>query len=66
MSKRDEAIRNFAIWDLKRNRDYYPAGAIDPEGCFYNGQIGDCNTGCPQFLRGGCPVEDEVKENENA
>lgn len=39
-----------------------PAGALDKDSCFYNGQIGNCGRECPCYLLGNCPIEDEVEE----
>jgi len=41
-----------AINMLERHKDYYPAGALDPESCFYNGQIGNCGHDCPKYISG--------------
>jgi hypothetical protein len=57
-----KALRGLAAWDLERNKDYYPAGAMNKDGCFYNGQIGNCGLECPCFINGGCPVEADVLE----
>lgn len=61
---KNKNMRDLAAWDLERNKDYYPAGAMDEESCFYNGQIGNCNIECPCFLLGNCPVEDEVNDKD--
>jgi hypothetical protein len=58
----NKALKSLAAWDLERNKDYYPADAMNKDGCFYNGQIGNCGLECPSYLSGDCPIEDEVKE----
>lgn len=59
----DETIKSLAAWDLERNKDYYPAEAMDKDSCFYNGQIGNCGLDCPCFIGGDCPVEGEIQED---
>lgn len=61
MSK--DNLRDLAAWDLERNKDYYPAGALDKNGCFYNGQIGNCGTECSAYLLDKCPIPDEIAES---
>lgn len=58
----DKSLQALAAWDLERNKDYYPADAMDKESCFYNGQIGNCGLECPAFMNGKCTIEDEVIE----
>ncbi len=53
MKKDDKRLRDLASWDLERNKDYYPADAMNKDGCFYNGQIGNCGTECPCFFEWG-------------
>ena len=62
MAVNDDTIKSIAAWDLERSKDYYPADALDKDGCFYNGQIGNCGSKCPCYLLGNCPVEDEIPE----
>jgi hypothetical protein len=58
----DKNLQALAVLDLERNKDYYPADAMDKESCFYNGQIGNCGLECPTFINGKCTIEDEVIE----
>ena len=58
----DKTLQTLAILDLERNKDHYPADALDKESCFYNGQIGNCGLECPTFILGNCSIEDEVTE----
>ena len=55
-----DSLRSLAAWDLERHKKYYPADAMDKDSCFYNGQIGNCGTGCPCYQLGKCPVEEEI------
>ena len=57
-----KTLQSLAAWDLERNKEYYPADAMDKESCFYNGQTGNCGTDCPCYLLGECPVEEEVTD----
>lgn len=60
----ENALRDLASWDLERHKDYYPAEAMDKDGCFYNGQIGNCGSECPRYQNGNCLIEDEIAELE--
>jgi hypothetical protein len=56
----DLRFQEMAAWDLEKHQDYYPAEALNEDGCFYNGQIGRCGRECPCFLNGNCPAADEI------
>ena len=58
----DKTLQDLASLDLERNKDHYPADAMDKESCFYNGQIGNCGLECPAFINGECTIADEVIE----
>ena len=30
--------------------------------CFHEGSNGNCGPNCPMFIRGDCPIEDEIRE----
>ena len=55
-----KALQCLAAIDLLRHKDNYPAFATDKEGCFYNGQVGNCGVKCPCLLLGKCPEEAEI------
>ena len=55
-------VKALAINMMERHRDYYPVDALDPEGCFYNNQIGNCGLDCPKYISGNCEIEDEINE----
>lgn len=58
----DKNLQDLARWDLERNKDYYPADAMNKDSCFYNGQIGNCGLDCPTLICGKCQIEDEIIE----
>lgn len=59
---KDKSLMKLAALDLERNKDYYPADAMNKDGCFYNGQIGNCGLECPCYLSGNCPAKADVQE----
>lgn len=64
IEKTREEILKAAEALLKKDKDYYPADALDKDSCFYNGQIGNCGINCPSFKQKKCENEKEVLEND--
>ena len=58
----NDALKSLAEWDLLRNKDNYPADALDANSCFYNGQVGNCGVNCICYINGDCQIEDEIEE----
>ena len=63
--KKNKDLKDLALWDLEKHKDYYSADAMDSESCIHNGLIGNCGFDCPCYLNGNCPIEDEVDEAKN-
>jgi len=60
-----DSLKSLAAWDLERNKDYYPAEALDKDGCFYNAQIGNCGKNCLAYLLEKCPIPEEIEETDD-
>ena len=57
-----EKVSALAEWLLEKDKDYYPAEAMQEGTCVREHLLGRCGGECLCYLNGDCPIEDEVDE----